>query len=243
MTATKTKMTRDEFWAAVAEMGWGTKTTDTKTLKRTLMRKGQEFCKEFKRNYQEVDQALLDAGCDLHGGDGVGDCRSHIIGLGKDEYDAVMADLSLGEARYERGDYKEKFSYCFPYDSDWEDVDPSGTRLVRWAKRNIKGLRAAKKRLAKLAVLPQVENILTDIAKALELHRPLLQEPPDFQAFAESGGVLKDVAGQIEDSYTKLRRLFEGDPRDDVSNPLDNKWGICNLVSDTEEVQKFWDGE
>jgi hypothetical protein len=51
MTETETKMTTDEFWATVAEMGWGTKTTDTKKLKRFLMRKGKEFCKEFERVY------------------------------------------------------------------------------------------------------------------------------------------------------------------------------------------------
>jgi hypothetical protein len=59
MTETETKMTTDEFWATVAEMGWGTKTTDTKKLKRFLMRKGKEFCKEFERVYSTAVTAWV----------------------------------------------------------------------------------------------------------------------------------------------------------------------------------------
>lgn len=243
MTKTKIKMTVDEFWVEVAEIGWGTKTTDNKKVKRTLMRKGQEFCKEFERNYEEVDTALLKAGCDLHGGDSAGDCRSHIIGLGKEAYDAVMADQKVGEARYESGDYTEKFSYCFPYKSDWEDMDPKGKRLIKWAKENMKSLRADKKRLAKFAVLPQIQAIFEEIDKALELHRPLMQEPPDFEAFAESGDLLKDAAEKAQERYSKFLRDIEGDHRDDAGTCLRNKWGIWNLITDVKEVQTYLAGE
>jgi len=243
MTKTETKMTTDEFWVTVAEIGWGTKTTDTKKVKRFLMRKGQEFCKEFERVYREVDQALIDGGCDLHGGDSVGDCRAHIIGLGKAEYDKVMADQKVGEKRYADGDYTESFSYCTPYKSDWEDVDPKGQRLIKWAKENMKSLRADKKRLAKFIVLPQVKAIFEEIDKALELHRPMMQEPPDLKAFADSGPLLKDAAEKAEQMYSKLLRDLEGDSRDDAGTCLRNKWGVWNLVSDVEKVQAFLSGE
>lgn len=241
MTETKTKMTTEEFWEAVAEIGWGTKTTDYKTIKRTLMRKGKEFCAEFERIYQEVDQALLKAGCDLHGGDSVGDCRSHIIGLGKEEYDKVMADQSVGEARYERGDYTEKFSYSFPYKSDWEDVE-GGERLIKWAKSNVSGYRQDKKRLAKFAVLPQVKTILDEIDKALELHRPLLGDEPDFKAFAESGPVLRDAAEKAKTLFDKLLADLTGNTglwNDEKESTIDNKWSVWNLVSDVEKAQAF----
>jgi len=246
MTKTETKMTHDEFWAEVAEIGWGTKTTDNKKVKRTLMRKGQEFCKELQRCYDEVDQALLKAGCDLHGGDSVGDCRSHIIGLGKEEYDKVMADQKVGEKRYHDGDYTEKFSYCFPYKSDWEDFDPSGKRLIKWARENMKGYRHDKKRLAKFIMVPQVQKILDEIDKALELHRPMMQEPPDFKAFAESGPLLKVASEKAKELSDKLIADLTGNTgnyNDEKHSTIDNKWSVWNLVSDVEEAQAFWAGE
>jgi hypothetical protein len=244
MTETKTeiKMTRDEFWATVAEMGWGTKTTDYKTLKRSLMLKGKEFCKEFQHHYDEVDRDLLKAGCDLHGGDGVGDCRSHIIGLGKEEYDKVMADQSVGEQRYKDGDYTEKFSYSFPYTDDFERFVEGSPKLVEWAKRNIKGYREDKKRLAKFAVLPQVQAILDEITKALELHRPLLWDEPDLKTFIESGPLLKDASEKAKELFDKLIADLSGKTGrwdDETESTIDNKWSVWNLVTDAEEIHEF----
>jgi hypothetical protein len=226
-------------------MGWGTKTTDTKKLKRFLMRKGKEFCKEFERVYKEVDQALLAAGCDLYGGDSVGDCRHHIIGLGKAEYDKVMADQTVGDKRYADGDYTESFSYCTPYKSDWEDVE-DGERLIKWAKENMTGYRHDKKRLAKFIMVPQVKAILDEIDKALELHRPMMQEPPDLKAFAESGPSLKAASEKAKELFDKLIAGLTGNTgnyNDDTRSTIDNKWSVWNLVSDVEKVQAFLAGE
>lgn len=241
-TTTKSAMTREMFWETVAEMGWGTKTTDYKALKRFLMLKGKAFCEEFQRHYDEVDSDLLKAGCDLHGGDSVGDCRSHIIGLGKEEYDAVMADLSLGEARYERGDYTEKFSYAFPYRGDFERFVEGSPKLIEWAKRNVQGYRADKERLAKFTVLPQVQAILDEIDKAIELHRPLLVDEPDFAEFLASADVLKDAAEKAKTLFDKLIADLTGNTdlwNDDKQSSIDNKWTVWNLVTDVKEVQAF----
>lgn len=214
---TTTKMTRAEFWAEVARIGWGTETTDHRQVKIGLLRKGEAHCDGMREHFHAVDTALLKAGCDLHGGDSVGDCRVHIIGLGKTEYDRVMADLSLGEKRYKSGDYKESFAYCIPYETDFEDLKPK--RFQEWAGRNVEELDANVEAIREID-----RRLAQDIDRIIGIHNLIVEG--DLDAAAEAADEATALIESVAKRHTALIDRIGG------RGGGMSKWGFLNLFSD-----------
>jgi hypothetical protein len=128
-------MPLDEFWKLVAELNWGHKsdgphkTTNYKVVKKTLMQKlTRSGVERFSATFSALRHDLyrkLDKEVEGTGDDGFGDLLAHIIGLGKEEYERNLADPKLAQARVDKSRYVESFSYCIPYDDDYEMLDPS----------------------------------------------------------------------------------------------------------------------
>lgn len=133
------RLTTTNFWAIVQSLGWG-RSYDYKAMKADLIsRLDEQQAKEFRGHFSRLKDALKkklndweqDTGEDLGvGDDGFDDLTSHIIGLGKREYDAVMRDPAKGaaraSARYGSPDgYKESFAYAIPYESDYRRSAPA----------------------------------------------------------------------------------------------------------------------
>ncbi len=115
----------DTFWEAVAEIGWGTKTTNYKVVEKAILKNwDNEFIRSFDGHLGEFRGQLCEkvesfenrngvsCGC---GDDGFSDLTNHVVGLGKEAFEAAMADPMLVVRRGQKYDYTESFSYCIPY--------------------------------------------------------------------------------------------------------------------------------
>ena len=111
------------FWNFVAKVGWGTKTTDYKKLRRIFHK---EYSPEFIRSMKEIameKRLELTAIMDRHaiketgsiasywgvGDDGFWDLTAHIVGLGKEMYDFVCKNPIYAKTI----NYTENFEYSF----------------------------------------------------------------------------------------------------------------------------------
>jgi hypothetical protein len=130
-------MTRDEFWKIVAKVGWGTKHTDYDEGKKILMELLPEWdaVDEFRSHLGDARRELVQAIEEWEdkqrnyegigtGDDGFMDLTNHIVGLGKKEWKKTVANpkRAYKRARAAYGSaagYKESFSYCVPYESDY----------------------------------------------------------------------------------------------------------------------------
>lgn len=117
--------TVDIFWEEVAHFGWGTKTTDYDAIKKDILaRWDDEFVKSFEEQCRDFEGALYQkveayeqehgVSCEC-GDDGFGDLMSHMVGLGKEHFEACMADPMMVVKRGQHSYYVEKFSYCIPH--------------------------------------------------------------------------------------------------------------------------------
>ena len=118
----------DTFWEAVAEIGWGTKTTDYKVVEKAILKNwDNEFISSFQSHLGEFQGQLCEevesfenrngVSCDC-GDDGFSDLTNHVVGLGKEAFEAAMADPMLVVRRGQEYDYAESFSYCIPHVSE-----------------------------------------------------------------------------------------------------------------------------
>jgi hypothetical protein len=139
------KMPLDQFWAIVAEINWGEnhRTIDINKMKLRLMRKyTQEQLDQADDRVREMTSALARAtrawekgpGREIDAyGDSWDDLLNHIVGCGREEYEAAVADPGKVAERYNSGDYWESFAYCFPWSEDYKKLTLEYYR--KWAKR------------------------------------------------------------------------------------------------------------
>jgi len=152
-TGTALKMPLNDFWKLVAELNWGCKadgpgkTTNYKATKKTLMQKlDRAGVESFRNTFDGLRSPLykaLDKAVEGTGDDGFGDLLAHIIGLGKEEYERNLANPKLAQTRVNESRYEESFSYCIPFDEDYEMLAPA--HHVERAKHVIKEYEAGLK--------------------------------------------------------------------------------------------------
>lgn len=123
-------MNEEIFWKAVDDMGWEANGFDYDKIGKDLETRlwaeyGDQQAGEIATGlfitsmrvhndlYKVVDKYARKTKTYMGGDDSFSDLLNHIIGLGKAEYDAVMADPSLAAKRYEEDAFTESFSYCF----------------------------------------------------------------------------------------------------------------------------------
>ena len=118
-------MSDEIFWKAIADMGWAENGFNYEQIGESLKQRidaayepqqAAEVKASLLETYNRKSNALyyrLDKVVNNLGDDGYSDLLAHIIGLGQAEYEAVMADPSLGRERAKRYDFEESFSYCF----------------------------------------------------------------------------------------------------------------------------------
>ncbi len=218
------KMSRNRFWKIVAEIGWGTKTTNVREVELSLMKRGQAWCNALRAHFEAVDSELYKA-TEMGGWDSGDDCRRHIIGLGQDEFDAVMANPSLAQERYDRGDYTESFVYCIPHDNDFEAYRLP--KLIEWAKRNIDEITEYQDGLEELGQT----KIVQDQNALVAIHQAFI-DSSDLDAFIAQERTIKRLAERIEKQHTALCEKIG------TSYP-GSKWPVLNLVSDAKKVREL----
>lgn len=132
----------NEFWKIVDEINWSSVTRgyDSDVMKRDIINKyGIEKALELRPIYYDMTAPLYDVLWDVEGiglsDDGYSDLIAHIVGCGREVYEATLADTSLAVKRAQSGDYVENFSYILPYDDDNDKGDDS--KYKQWAIRSI----------------------------------------------------------------------------------------------------------
>jgi len=129
-----TTMTNKKFWTITEPLGWGTLTTDTDKVEKQLVKTlTLDQIEALRDKFDELKAELYDV-LDSHvhgcGDDGFDDLLSHIIGLGRSEFEACKKDPK----RARKIDYTESFSYCIPHVRLLkENLDPE--HYVKWAKK------------------------------------------------------------------------------------------------------------
>lgn len=131
---TSAAFTDAEGWALVDKIGWGKsyQTLDTDVVKYRLAASlGLERSEAFSAWVDTKEHALYRAidnwekkfhkNFDL-GDDSFGDLISHIVGCGKAEYDAILANPGLAYDRARKDNFGEKFSYCVPSKYTFSDM-------------------------------------------------------------------------------------------------------------------------
>ena len=152
-------MTRDEFWAAIAEAGWGTKTTDHNVVKLQWMKQGKKWCNQLEKHFDAVVLELEEKNSFGRGSDSSNDCFNHVIGLGQKEFELNCKEHWRLDKRYEEGDYAESFTYCFPYETDWTDYTPK--KMAEWAKRIIEEINQLRKKLKHWDLEQKIASVMT----------------------------------------------------------------------------------
>ena len=119
-----------EFWNLTKVLGWGTRSTDYKAMSKYIMR---TFTRKESDDLQDVFGKLKDKlsvaldkwsrdesnQLNVGGDDSYSDLLSHIIGMGKQQYNAVLKDPSIANSIR----YRESFAYVFPFDDDWDAIE------------------------------------------------------------------------------------------------------------------------
>jgi len=127
--------TEETFWEVISEIDWENN-QDTSVIKRACLiawapEFGASFRKILDKKEGEVGRALEkyeddpDEQRDYYlGDDGFGDMCSHVVGLGRETFEAEVADPKKLVKRAQKSDYVECFSYGIPYearpDMTWE---------------------------------------------------------------------------------------------------------------------------
>lgn len=150
-------------WALIAEIGWGTKSTNNRALAKQwyaeIGTKGMEQLEAFVNarasdlysavNKYEEQHGELEVGSD----DGFSDLRYHIVGLGQAEFEKCMANPLEMQKRYQADEYKESFSYVF------QKPDPPRTKADK-EKSVDKLLEAAQSINRTIRDIVNLQNIL-----------------------------------------------------------------------------------
>lgn len=156
-------MSPAKAWALIAEIGWGTKSTNTRALAKEWYKeigtKGMEDLAAFVdarasdlysavRKY-ESEQGDLEVGSD----DGFSDLRYHVVGLGQAEFEKAFDNPELLQRRYQADEYTESFAYVF------QKPDPPRTKADK-EKSVDKLLEAAQSINRTIRDIVNLQNIL-----------------------------------------------------------------------------------
>lgn len=138
-------VTEEVFWEIVEEINWDERceeiSLDEENI-RLMKRFNKEAARELQRIssekegevYEAFEDYLYKEGTSVGlGDDSFSDLCSHIVGLGREEFEAHLNNPELIYQRAVKGNFKEKFSYVFPYPSDYENLDAA--KYKKWADR------------------------------------------------------------------------------------------------------------
>jgi hypothetical protein len=234
----RAQMSEGTFWKVVSEIGWGNSSDNNRIKKRLLALwtpeqaeaargtfsklKGRLYNRVDDWSREEVEQEDRNLGL---GDDSFDDLLSHIIGLGKREYDAVMRDPSLAQDRALKGDYKESFSYALPWKEDYENLNIS--KYVKWAK----GLVDEYTEQMSNPVLKPLQRKIQRMIRILRI----LAVNRDWSGFLQTQDEGFPLSEEIAQKGAKLLRAAQ-DPHEfaplDGGNPINNKWAVWNLYTD-----------
>ena len=116
-----------EFWKFVSKAQWP-KDHDYDRIKKMILQtmnkeSASKLDKKYREFYNELHRHIFDDVIGV-GDDSYGDLISHIVGTGKNLYNAVMDDYEIAQRMIDDSAFHENFGYSFPDDVDWKLTDP-----------------------------------------------------------------------------------------------------------------------
>lgn len=227
-------MTDDQFWALVEAIGWreGASYKDAElTLVRSFTVDQMEV---FRALYDEKRSAVwtaldtLDTDNYYLGGDSGDDLVAHVVGCGREVFEAETADPTLALARLNSGDYRESFSYCIPHRDTYESYTVE--KLAEWGTRLVKAVDDARSEAPEWA--SKVESELDEYRSYFAL-----MAGGDFAGFVATEEAGRAVAEKVETLAPRsLGGSFYDDDNDSEAGTLCNRWSAWNLYSDAQKV-------
>lgn len=241
------KMPEPQFWALVDGLGWGTKTTDYRALKKKLVRNlspndAEGFRTTFGQMTANLSRVLTRWEEDGYewgqssnprsfglGDDSWSDLLAHIVGLGKREYKAILANPQKALDRARKGDFKESFAYALPYTDDYALLDVSQyiqraapfLELIVWliSQPETKDIRRALDTLHEGLVLMKQEKV-----------HDLMDRRAEMVAAANAFKAWWQGLHLRGDQNTLLKRI----PRD-MSDPSHLSYAVDNILTDMQD--------
>jgi hypothetical protein len=229
------EMTMDEarFWEIVDTINWASDCDYKRGRKWFLQNLTFAEVEAFRSIKSEKWNALDEMiGMDRNpaggGDDSHSDLLNHVIGLGKEQYEAHLADYSLlearGNAKYDTAEgYKESFAYCLPHDDDYAKLE-SDEAWKEWAQRAIEDYQGYIEKDT-FHVLPEtvLHNLRSVIAELKKVREGKLKE---FMAGRKEGtAAVMKIDQFFDDNWDELPRKFD----------RFNRWQVTNLYSDLED--------
>ena len=223
-------MDRNDFWNLVNEIGWGTETTDCKAVRLSFLKTmTAEQVREARDHlyalrgqlYEAASEAGHDYCCDSWD-----DTLNHVVGLGKEEWEANLADPDKLVDRMNRSDYSESFAHCFPWGDEYEDLKPSALQaraedlVTRYDE--------------KLTALD--DDLAAKVIRMMNLLEPLTT---DINAEVDTDEI-NQLADDIVVSFRAKVKALMGSRfplRWDGGNPLSNRACVQNLIIDRATAQ------
>jgi len=223
-----------DFWKVVDQGGWGHKSTDPNKVKDVLLglmnqAEAKRFDAQFGKLRRDLQRRinrwenLEDKSLGVSD-DGFDDLTSHIVGMGRKEYGAVMGDPELAweraHAPYGSKDgYKESFAYAIPDEDDYK-VDLS--HYKKWAEKAMDEYAVAAKE-------PSLRFLRYDLARIGVILSIMVEG--DYNSFLGMAAQAKKTSEDIEEAYNKA--VSEGKYKYwETNQAVPNKWLVWNLLSD-----------
>jgi hypothetical protein len=245
-------MPEAEFWKIVDDLGWGTRTTDFKALKKQLLRNLSPNQAEGMRTtfaqlrgklyrtlteWEEEGDTWMETG--KHGNprsfglgdDSFGDFLAHIIGMGKREYAAALKNPQLALDRARKGAFEESFAYVLPYTSDYAMLDV-GKYQKDWERvHELAEWLLMRPEIPRNMVRPlQVLTEGTDTLRRKGAHAFIAMEPE----LVSAAKLVQDWWDKFSQDWTaeKSRKVMYEAMPDSLMQPGHIYWGVKNLVTD-----------
>ena len=234
-------MSEGEFWKTIEPYRWGRGNTNYKAIKKDLMRKldpkeADALSNTFEKLKGQADRTLGDyfeKKDEWVGGDSWDDFLSHLVGLGKREYEASLSDKDRALTRYRKGDYTESFAYALPSKFDYESLDIS--KYIKWAQENLDAYQAVLD--ADDDDVPWKNKMARDLQLLVKIHRDFIRSK-DYREFIGHENEAKKAAENVEKVLSRLRLGMTLPERGSIEEKLkraSNKWAVWNLFTDIQD--------
>ena len=240
----------DRFWELVAMVKWPCdyKLAKMKYLKILSKKECAVFRIKIEQAYCKLGNLTSNLMSDDNQGyaisdDGYNDLIYHIIGLGKEEFYRCVNNPDLVMQKIKANDYKESFSYCIPYESDYGEYSEYSLKaLIRLAKHAMKEIDLYRKMdNGIMKWLNPINGELLDIEMLIQnfLDNPTIEGAEEVSGADWINKATKKISKFFEKNYLELPRKFTN-ARSDGSNYN----GMCtalfdNFVSDAKSVIEF----
>jgi len=222
-----TKMDEKKFWGLVELADWPNKGyKNPKMVYRKLLSEEESkiFHSAVSEAYCQLDEVATDMDLGV-GDDSYCDLLHHIIGLGKAQFEKHLKNPKLIVKRADNSEYEESFTYCLPYDSDYEEgkSEYSIENVIKVAKEGVKEIEKFQKMDKDGTHLAPIHN---EMHMVVDILRKFLDHPDQsgLDGLAANIKILESIGDIIDKFFQKNAMEL---PRKFTENNMN---GMCTAL-------------